>query len=606
MADNEKPAAPTSEPLFKAQVFGPDAEEHRGSQQLPQTAQEARQMFMAAAALEHPLGDPVEIAALFDLSTALRGCIDSYCTNIDGFGHRLEPIIDLEGDEADEKIADALWMRRANEADDDSVPMPTPEEVAAEKDKLRLAMRRERLRIEAFIQYACLDYNFITLRKQTRLESELLGNAFWEIERDKNGYPVELHHLQSISMRLLPLDSDFVSVEEKVKISDIDYGTVRRRRHFRRFMQVIGPNKVFFKEFGDPRTLSRLHGTFFEDVVALKRNDELDEPASEVVHFVVYSPSGPVGMPRWAGGKLQMIGLRESQEVNRDYFENKAVPPLAIAVSGGHFGDESVTALKDHFENKIKGKKNFHKVLLLEAESAQNAADGGPSRTRIQFFPLTDAQLKDAIFGQYDVRCTDTIGFMFRLPRLLRGDIEDVNRSTAEACLVFAEMQVFQGPRGEFDDWMNRKMFPAMGYRYWNFVSNGPIPRDSVAMAELIVKMANAGVITAEEAREFAADVFNKRLAKLVGEWLKQPFPLTLKTAASIPVPGAAPDTVVPPSAPPPEAVPGVPAAKSVTPLLVDDVQRIVALRDALLERERAEAAAAFAATQDAVDTPEQ
>jgi hypothetical protein len=43
-----------------------------------------------------------------------------------------------------------------------------------------------------------------------------------------------------------------------------------------------------------------------------------------------------------------------------------------------------------------------------------------------------------------------------------------------------------------------------------------------------------------------------------------------------------------------------------VTPLLVDDVQRIVALRDALLERERAEAAAAFAATQDAVDTPEQ
>ena len=595
--------------VVKAQLFGPADEEHSGSLQIPRTPTEAITLFAGAGALDHPFGDQNEIAFLLDHSTALRQCIDSYATNIDGFGHRLEPIIDLEADDADDRIANALWMRKAHDANDDEVPMPTPAEVKAEKKVLALAMRREKLRIESFIEYVCLDHSFIRLRRRSRQERELLGNSYWELERDAGGRPVELHYMQSSTMRLTKL-GDSVSVEAKVKISDIDYSTVKTKRRFRTFVQVVGSDRVYFKEFGDPRALSRLHGVFYNDVKELQKADTKgdDGPASEIVHFKVDSPSSPYGMPRWAGAKILVFGLRESEEVNRDYFEKKAVPPLAIAVSGGSFDKESVKKLEDHFENHLKGKSNFHRVLFLEAQSAQAPTDGGPSRTRIQFFPLTDAMLKDSIFGNYDVRCVDKIGFMFRLPRLLRGDIQDFNRSTSEAALVFAEMQVFQPERQEFDDWMNRHLFADLGFRYWKFVSNGPIPRDSTAMADLIVKMSTSGVITAEEARKFAADVFNERLQKKVGDWLDKPFPLSLKTAVaegSVEPPPAPAKPAEKPPAPPSGKEPVKPEAGAAPepppPVkkndLEDEARHLIAVRAELLKAEEEAAEQAFAET---------
>ena len=58
---------------------------------------------------------------------------------------------------------------------------------------------------------------------------------------------------------------------------------------------------------------------------------------------------------------------------------------------------------------------------------------------------------------------------------MLRGDIRDFNRSTADAALHFAESQVFEPERQEFDFIVNRKLLAEMGIRFWRFVSKSPV-----------------------------------------------------------------------------------------------------------------------------------
>jgi capsid portal protein len=143
---------------------------------------------------------------------------------------------------------------------------------------------------------------------------------------------------------------------------------------------------------------------------------------------------------------------------------------------------------------------------------------------------------------------------------------------------------VFQPERQEFDDWMNRRLLAEMGIRYWKFVSNGPIPRDSQAMAELISSMTEAGVLTPEEARQFAVDVFNVQLKRIDAAWAKQPLALTLKEAS---MPAA-----------PPAATPAAPAeappAEKRGQTLADEARRLISLRDALREEEKRAAVEAF------------
>jgi capsid portal protein len=202
---------------------------------------------------------------------------------------------------------------------------------------------------------------------------------------------------------------------------------------------------------------------------------------------------------------------------------------LALLVSGGRLSKSSVPRIEDFIENHIKGKKNWHKILIIEAESSRKAGDPQPSgKLSIEFHPLTDAQHTDALFQNYDERNIDKIGAAFRMPRLLRGDIRDFNRSTALAALHFAEEQVFEPERQEFDFIINHKLLADMGVRFWRFCSNAPVTRDPQVMAEIVKNLVTANVLTPEEGRRLAGDVFNIEFKTIRAPWVKQPIPLTL------------------------------------------------------------------------------
>lgn len=525
MADDKKPRVP----VIKARVIGPD----KASKPESQAIQVGDQKIWEATGSLAPPYDPLYLCLLPEHSSALRQNIDAYMTNIDGFGHRFEPIIDLEADDADEQIRNAMIEQKHHqqaEGDDkaSAAVVPSDEEVEARKAQLREEMKRERSRLERFFAFCCADQSFISLRRETRQDRETLGYAFWEILRNPLGEIVEFVGMPAYTVRLRRLCEESVEVEERIRTSALSVDTRTVPRRFRTYVQSHEGVTVYFKEFGDPRVISARRGTAFKTIAELKRNDENDRPANELLYFEIPSPRTSYGIPRWIGAALAVEGGRMAEEVNHSYFDNKTVPPLIITVAGGHLTEDTVTELKATLENEIAGKGNFHKILVLEAEPIGADGPENAGRMRIDVKPLTTAQQSDALFLKYDERNADKVGNAFRLPRLLRGDVRDFNKGTALASLLFAEKQVFQPERDDFDFTMDRKILADMGIRFWRFVSNGPVERDPETFTTMILNLTKAGVLTPEEAREMAAEILRRDLKIIDEDWVKQPLQLVL------------------------------------------------------------------------------
>src|SRR6185295_11068400 len=121
-----------------------------------------------------------------------------------------------------------------------------------------------------------VDSSFVDLRRATRQELEVTGNAYWEVLRTGAGQIGRFVQVPAYSVRLLPLDTEAVEVRERVRISPIAFDTVSVRRRLRRFVQVQGGDRVFFKTLGDPRIVSRLTGKVFPSLEDLRRANPKD------------------------------------------------------------------------------------------------------------------------------------------------------------------------------------------------------------------------------------------------------------------------------------------------------------------------------------------
>ncbi len=482
-----------------------------------------------------PIYDPEMLAILFEHSNSLRQNVDAYATNIDGFGHRFDPIIDIDAPDIDARIALAIEFGRARKvAEGEDVPEATPEEVAEAKKKIARDMQMEKARLENFFEFCSPDISFVTLRRWTRQDLEVMGYACWEVIRDKAGRISQFIYVPAFTIRLLPMDPEPTIVPQVVRVSDLEFDTIDVPKRFRRFVQIVEGRTVFFKELGDPRLISTESGNPWTDVESMRVQEPRARAATEILYFKIHSPRSAYGVPRWIGNLLGVIGSRQAEEVNFNYFENKSVPPLAILVSGGRMNEDSVNRVQDYIESNLKGKRNFHKILIIEAESGDKQNDANAARMKLDIKPLNAAQHNDALFQNYDERNIDKVGQGFRLPRMLRGDIRDFNRATADAALTFAEVQVFEPERQEFDFIMNRRILTALlRIKYWRLVSLAPVIRDAVSMSEIIKNLSNANVLTPEEARVLAGDVFNRQFKRITAKWAKQPGAFTI---AGIPV----------------------------------------------------------------------
>lgn len=558
MTDSAENKMPETEPtpLIKASFIGSGRDGSEVSNVL-ETPDEQRSLYAKAGAITPPL-DPLSMANLFEMAGALRSNIDAYCVNVDSFGHRYEPTIDIDSTEAFEKVKLAMIQERLLELNPDGTPLekatgyplkdrfpdpgedlpePSDEEVRKRIASVRREMVRERLAVEKFFKFCTIENSFEQLRMKMRQDLETTGNAYWEVLRNVDGEIVQFNYVPGFTVRLMPTEMNFQKVAMPVQATPITHGEEIVHKRFRKFVQVAngavrGNQLVWFKEFGDPRVYSHLSGTEYPSAEALKRKEPDARPATEIIHFRVHSGRSPYGIPRWISEMLSVVGSRHADEVNLAYFENKSVPPMAILVSGGRLGKDTVTKLENYVKNEIKGKRNFHKIMILEAEPAEQAVSAygtGSGQTKIDLKPLTTAQTTDAQFLKYKEANTDAIGAVFRLPRLLRGDARDFNRATAQTSLEFTEQQVFSPLRKDFDYFLNRMLLPALGINYWRVVSKGPDFSDPSKMLEAVNEAAAASYLTPNELRVLASKGFGVEFESLKDvDWTQRPVQLTL------------------------------------------------------------------------------
>ena len=493
-----------------------------------------------------PAFPPQTLMRIYENSSALSQNVAAYQTNIDGLGWRLEPVIDFEQKDARDEVREAIWFERWTKAErlgsddelhalaqDPTKLMPNDLTVDERIEKLKREARIERFRLEAFLQTVNPDGSFTSLRRETRLHKEITGNAYWEVLRNKRGEIARFVLVPPTHVRLMAQDESPTKTRDRAPLGILGWDVVTQHRFFRRYVQAVGERTIFFKQFGDPRVVSAMTGKVYPDRATFesdRKKPKGDQPASEMIHFKIDHPGEPYGAPRWIGTLLSVLGSRAADEVNYTYFDNKAVPPLALLVTGGRLGDETTKRIESYVRERIKGRRNFHSILVIEATPSEDAplAAQAPTAT-IKFERLMDAQSGDALFQKYDERNIDKVGSSFRLPRLMRGDVRDFNRATAMASLRFAETQVFEPERRDFDDWFNRTILPELSVRLWGFRSNANRNRDPEVVTAAAERLTKQGIITPNEARELANDALPMRdLPPREEFWAKQPLQLTL------------------------------------------------------------------------------
>jgi PBSX family phage portal protein len=532
------------EVTFKARLISTENEVAPRSN-LTETDKQQTAIFEGANAIDPPL-DPVSLVRLVSVSNALRQNIDALVHNVHGGGHTLEPVVDLESKEARERIRVAMLIEREYKAELDAVdelddgqrrepqPIedPTEEEITARIKSLREQARRERVRIENFFANVSSKYSFVRLRRKLGHDEESTGWAAWEVLRNKRGEPTRLNYAQAWTLRALPLDGEVVETECKRRVSDIAVRDGKEWLRFRRFLQVYEGTKTYFKEYGDPRILSATTGKFYKSVQDLKREEPSGRLATELLWFNLDNAESDVyGLIRWSGCVLGAIGSREMEEINLLFFESKAIPPLVVLISGGRLASDAKEELRTIIRDQIKGKKNFHRILILEAEAANKAApisgQASQNTVKIEIKPLTDAIFKDQLWGQYDKDNRAKIGQSFRVPPILRGETNDFNRATALAAIRVAEEQVFEPERRDFDYEINRTLLRDLGITLWRFRSLPPHSENTIDLLETLTKLSD-GLMTPDEARPIVSRVLGVDLPKVEADWARLPLRLAL------------------------------------------------------------------------------
>ena len=448
------------------------------------------QMIVSGMIIEPPF-DLLTLSLLPEHSSELNQCIEAMEVGVAGFGWRLVPRINM--DKADEATA-----AEAN---------------------------RERTRLINFFEYASIEDDYSTWRAKMVCDNEAIGAMYLEVIRDVKGQIQGWEHVPAPQIRLGRQSDEMIEVETPIlELQDdgsIKVVKIKRYKRFRMFLQqrhvrrsnlstVTSRRHTWYKEFGDPRYIHNKTGKVLTEEADITRARDEGCLANELIFLRQYTSRSPYGLPRYIGNLLSIFGDRAAEEINFITFKNNNIPSMAILVSNGQLTEGTVARVESFMESQIQGSDNYSKMLIIEAESFMEGEDGGHMKLDIK--PLTREQHKDAMFQKYSSNNRDSTRRAFRLPPILVGRSDDYTRATAETSRRLADEQVFAPERSRWDKFVNRRIFPAMGIRYWEFRSNSPNTTDNQELVKLLGTAEKTGGMTPRIARQALSDVLGKEL----------------------------------------------------------------------------------------------
>lgn len=474
-----------------------------------------------------PPYDPQVMYEIYEASAYLQPNVSAYAANIDGHGHHFLSNIDFTTDLTSELIKEALfedWVLTGQKGEDPY--LLTDEDLEAIKLDLKRNTRIDMVKAESFFKNCSWEGSFVTLRKETRKDLEVTGNAYWEVIRNKEGQLRKFRRILPNQVRITKLSEKLYPVKTYDKKSRLTVDSDVGDRRIRTFIvsDGTGNTKQFHKPYNCQAVMALETGELFQDLKAMENKSKEDSvkrtPANEIIHFKLSSNlKEPYGVPRWVGVLPDVLGSRSASEYNYNWFREGFFVPLAILVAGGTLSPESVKRIKDFVKNS-KGTKNAHKVMVIEA-----SPDGKDLIPQMKFERLEDdVDKQDARWQTYDSNNEARIGSQFRIPSVVRGMMQKAyNRASAETALKQADEQVFNPIRMDFDWMMNLLVLPELGIHLVAFASNGYTDSDRQVLGDLIVSFVRWGILTPKEGRDLAETVFGKNFESLDSSWVRVP-----------------------------------------------------------------------------------
>jgi len=207
-------------------------------------------------------------------------------------------------------------------------------------------------------------------------------------------------------------------------------------------------------------------------------------------------------MPRYVSASPAITGNRLAAIRNVSFFENDAVPRMAVLVSGGKLTAESVQSIEDFMRTKNRGPAEAHRVMVIQVEP-QRVGFQQTTKTKVDLQPLTVGVTEDASFQTYRQANDDEIREVFGIAPVFFVS-EGVNRATAAVSRQITNEQEFEPDRLAKEFMLNQTIMDDLieGDRRIQFRFERLQLTDPLDKARMDQMYASLGAVTPNELRE--------------------------------------------------------------------------------------------------------
>jgi len=456
----------------RAEQVAPDVRHH--SQQLDESFEQ-----LAAGEFVAPRYNPLIWAQAPTQNTRLSRCIRTFARNTMGLGWSIEPIHPIstqarsvpasapapsgeaqasneEAEAAGSQSPDGVqkwdgWVGTGtNGRAQPTVPgMPQapqlpqqPPEGALRSTTKRLSLEEEKAAIEWQTELLRDLFERPNIRLPLtevfyliKVDEETTGNGYLEVVRDNSGKIVELHHCPATTIRRRLMKSGLS--DPRFRRGD---GSTARRVYG--FIQIRAAQKRYFKEFGDLRVMNSFTGVWHGGEQMLMPGQR----ATEILHFRNYDPTSTYyGAPRYVPAASAIAGNRQAAIRNVSFFENDAVPRMALLVSGGRVTNESMQQIEDFIRGKGRGVEQAHRVMVIQVEP-HKVGFQQQNKVMVELKPLTVGVTEDASFQTYRKANDEEVREIFGLAPVFFST-ENVNKASAAVSREITNEQEFEPDR---------------------------------------------------------------------------------------------------------------------------------------------------------------
>lgn len=479
--------------ILTATVIGVDTKKIRKERSSAIIDEDIHELGFASKIIKPPLSQG-ELSVLSEFSGSLGQNLDAMMIGVEGFGQKV--VVDDELTKAQIAIN-------------------------------QMEINTERRWLETHILKNPNPYQSLKeLRKQLQKDKQTTGNAWLELVPGlKSGMYSCYNRIEPSNIWIVKADRVFTRIAQKYVNENFQLKEKTFLLRLRRFVQIVGKKKVYFKEFRDPRPIHAQTGEVLrmrsnasgKQVPVDSQGKEVKKGmlARELYHFKVPTTRRtPYGMPVYTGNIIAVKGSRSGEESNILTLQNNNVPSMAVMVSGGMLTDGSIERLQEFVDTSIKGDLNYSKFLILEGESNHDSLSGAASM-KIEIKPLTNDQHTDALWDKYDDKNNAKIRRGFRQPPVMVGETEEISRDIAETSEKMAEKYVYSPERESVDECWNQ-IIVQQGIKFHSIKGNSPNVTNDQDLIKILSTAEKTGGITPRIAHMILEDVLNRKLPALI------------------------------------------------------------------------------------------